>query len=233
LDLKDGRCVRLTQGRAEDVKVYSEDPVAMAVHWVEHGARILHIVDLDGAFQGRPVHAPVIRRIAEAVAVPVEVGGGLRTDKDIEDVLAAGAARAIIGTRAFADPDSMRSLAGRFGGKLVVGIDARDGKVQVKGWVETTQLDALELAAVAEQAGVSTLIYTDTAVDGMLQGVNAEAVDRLCRRVSCNVIAAGGISTGADVKALKALRHTHLAGAIVGKALYEGSVTLEELQNAE
>lgn len=233
VDLKDGRCVRLTQGRAADVKVYSEDPVAMAAHWVEEGGTFLHIVDLDGAFQGHPVHTEVIRRIAETVSIPCEVGGGLRTDEDIKAVLQAGAARAIIGTRAFTEPGAMQSLADRFGERLAVGIDARDGKVQVKGWVETTQVDALELARTAVAAGVRTLIYTDTAVDGMLQGVNAAAVDRLCREVSCPVVAAGGISTAADIAALRGLGHAHLEGVIVGKALYEGTVTLKELQREE
>jgi phosphoribosylformimino-5-aminoimidazole carboxamide ribotide isomerase len=229
IDLKEGRCVRLRQGRADEVTVYSGDPVDMARQWEAAGATYLHVVDLDGAFQGRPVHTEVIGRIARALSIPVEVGGGLRTDADLRAVLDAGAARAIIGTRAFAEPEKLEALAREFGEKLVVGIDARDGRVQIKGWVETSALSAVDLARTADQTGVKTLIYTDTATDGMLDGPNVKAVTELCRAVKCRVVASGGVSKVADVRALCDLRLANLDGVIVGKALYEGRVTLADL----
>jgi phosphoribosylformimino-5-aminoimidazole carboxamide ribotide isomerase len=232
IDLKGGRCVRLRQGRAEDVTVYSDDPLEMARRWVAEGAQYLHIVDLDGAFEGHPVHTGVIARIARAIAIPIEVGGGLRTEADIRSVIACGAHRAIVGTRALQDPESLKAWAAAFGANLAVGIDARNGLVQIRGWVETTGTRAVDLAAAADKAGVQTLIYTDTATDGMLGGVNARAVDEICATVQCRVIASGGVSSAADVQALRALGRTNLAGAIVGKALYEGTVQLAALQGA-
>ncbi len=229
IDLKGGRCVRLLQGRAEDETVYSDDPVAMALHWQEQGGRYLHVVDLDGAFRGRPVHTDVIRRITEALDIPVEVGGGLRRDDDVAQILEAGAARAIIGTRACRDPESLSRLVQRFGDAIAVGIDARDGQVQVEGWTETTGSDAVELARSMAQLGVSTLIYTDTSRDGMLQGVHAAALDALCAAVPCGVIASGGVSSAQDIQTLRDLQRPNLLGAIVGKALYEKRVTLPEL----
>ena len=232
IDLKDGCCVRLRQGRADDVTHYSGDPVAMAREWEERGARYLHVVDLDGAFRGEPAHAAVIAEIARAIAIPVEVGGGLRTDAQIEALLEAGVSRAILGTRALEDAAALNALAERFGDRLAVGIDARDGYVQVKGWVETTGVSAGELAQKADSAGISTIIYTDTSTDGMLQGPNLAAVEDVCRKVECSVIASGGISTADDIRKLCELKLPNLAGAIVGKALYDNRVTLEELHKA-
>jgi phosphoribosylformimino-5-aminoimidazole carboxamide ribotide isomerase len=229
IDLKDGRCVRLRQGRADDVTAYSDDPVGMARHWVEAGARYLHVVDLDGAFQGHPVHADLVAAIARAIPIPVEIGGGLRTDADIRRMLDGGVARAIIGTRALASPEELRTLAETFGPRLAVGIDARDGRVQVRGWVETTDVRAADLAKAAEDAGVRTLIYTDTATDGMLRGPNTRAMRALCEAVAIDVIASGGVACAADVVALRALGRANLAGVIVGKALYDGAVALPEL----
>lgn len=229
IDLKDGRCVRLRQGVADDAKVYSEDPLEMARHWVDEGARYLHVVDLDGAFQGRPVHQETIRRIIAAVAIPVEVGGGLRTDADIRSILNVGAARAIIGTRALAEPEVLKRLAGEFGARLAVGIDARNGMVQVKGWVETSGIRAADLAATADRVGVKTLIYTDTSRDGMMAGANVAAVAAICKTVRCDVVASGGVTSLSDVKALLNLHQPNLKGAIVGKALYEGTVSLKDL----
>lgn len=232
IDLKGGRCVRLRQGRAEDVTVYSDDPVDMAKRWVSEGARYLHVVDLDGAFEGHPVHTGIIARIARAISIPLEVGGGLRTEEDIRSVLASGADRAIVGTRALQDPAVLSAWAGEFGSHLAVGIDARNGLVQIRGWVETTGTRAVDLAATADRAGVQTLIYTDTATDGMLGGVNARAVDEICAAVRCQVIASGGVSSAADMQSLRGLKRENLAGAIVGKALYEGTVRLADLQGA-
>jgi phosphoribosylformimino-5-aminoimidazole carboxamide ribotide isomerase len=229
IDLKDGRCVRLRQGVADDAKVYSEDPVEMAKHWASEGGRYLHVVDLDGAFQGRPVHHDLIRRIIAAVKIPVEVGGGLRTDADIRGILDLGADRAIIGTRALAEPAVLKRLASEFGDKLAVGIDARNGMVQVKGWVETSGMRATDLATMADHMGVRTIIYTDTSRDGMMTGTNVGAVEAICRTVRCNVVASGGVTSAADVQALLNLRKPNLVGAIVGKALYERQTSLKEL----
>lgn len=232
IDLKGGRCVRLRQGRADEVTAYSDDPVGMARRWEAEGAAFLHVVDLDGAFQGKPAHLGAIEQIVKAIRIPVEVGGGLRTDDDIRRMRDCGVARAIVGTRAFSERDALRRLAGEFGEALAVGIDARGGLVQVKGWVETTGVKATELAAAADAMGVRTIIYTDTATDGMLQGPNLNAMADVCRAVTCRVIASGGVSSAADVRALHALGCANLGGCIVGKALYEGAVTLGELNAA-
>ncbi|MFC1497685.1 1-(5-phosphoribosyl)-5-[(5-phosphoribosylamino)methylideneamino]imidazole-4-carboxamide isomerase [Verrucomicrobiota bacterium] len=232
IDLKDGRCVRLCQGKAEDVKVYSENPVEMARYWAGEGADYLHIVDLDGAFQGKPVHTEIIAAIAESVSMPIEVGGGLRTNEDIRAVLDCGAKRAIIGTRAVKDIDDLKELAGRFGEQLAVGIDARDGMVLTEGWVKGSEMNALDLALDVNNAGVKTLICTDTAKDGMMVGTNTASIREICENVSCNVIASGGITSASDVKSLVELRQPNLIGAIVGKALYEKEVSLKELSLA-
>jgi len=232
IDLKEGKCVRLRQGRADDGKVYADDPVEVARRWAGEGARYLHVVDLDGAFQGRPVHAAVIERIAAALDIPVEIGGGLRETGHVRAMLDAGVDRAIVGTRAACSPESIGLMADEFGERLAVGIDARDGMVQVKGWVETTGMRAADLAAKVVEMGVKTIICTDTATDGMLSGVNVDAVDEICARVACRVIASGGVHSADDVQALKDLARGNLEGIIVGKALYEGSVTLTSLTAA-
>ncbi len=232
IDLQNGKCVRLRQGRAEDMTVYSDDPVAQARTWLEQGAEQLHVVDLDGAFQGEPKHAEVISRIVRALGIPVEVGGGLRTDAHIERLLQAGVTRAIIGTRALESLDALAALVKRFGDVIAVGIDARDGFVQVKGWVETTKTRAVELAKQVEAVGVRTIIYTDTATDGMLGGPNLAALRQMCGTVSCRIIASGGVSAPEHVTALKALGCANLYGAIVGKALYDGKTTLAAMKAA-
>ena len=232
IDIKNGQCVRLRQGRADAVSVYGEDPVAMAQHWEQEGAPYLHIVDLDGAFQGKPVHGDLIERIAKAVRIPIEVGGGLRTDDDIRTMLDRGVDRVVVGTRAGTDAASLARLAESFGVRLAVGIDARQGRVQIKGWVETTPLRAVDLARRAQAAGIRWIIYTDTGKDGMLTGVNVAAVREMCDAVSCQVIASGGVSSVQDVAALRKLERANLAGVIVGRALYERTVTLKELLTA-
>lgn len=232
IDLQGGRCVRLRQGRADDSVVYSNDPVEMALAWESQGAERLHVVDLDGAFQGKPAHLPVIERIVKALRIPVQVGGGLRTDDDLARLLDTGAAMGIVGSRAFADPDSLAGSVVRFGDKLAVGIDARDGYVQVKGWVETTTMRADDLAIRADEMGVTCLIVTDTATDGMLQGTNVNAIDGICRAVKASVIASGGVTGPEDISNLMALGQPNLFGAIAGKALYEGRTSLKMLQGA-
>ncbi|MGI5869862.1 MAG: 1-(5-phosphoribosyl)-5-[(5-phosphoribosylamino)methylideneamino]imidazole-4-carboxamide isomerase [Kiritimatiellia bacterium] len=229
IDLKDGQCVRLRQGRMDDATVYSSDPVEMALHWQSLGAECLHIVDLDGAFAGKPVHADLFARIAEAIDIPFEVGGGLRTDDHVREILGAGAARAILGTRAVSDLEAVRRLVERHGDAIAVGIDARGGFVQVKGWVETTRARATDLAADVARRGVATIIYTDTATDGMLQGPNLAAMAEMADAVpSVSLIASGGVAGPADVEALIRLDRANLAGVIVGKALYEAAASLPE-----
>ncbi|MEI6166291.1 MAG: 1-(5-phosphoribosyl)-5-[(5-phosphoribosylamino)methylideneamino]imidazole-4-carboxamide isomerase [bacterium] len=230
IDLKDGKCVRLRQGLAEAVTVYSTDPVAMARQWAEAGGDWLHVVDLDGAFAGHPVHHEVIKAMAAAISIPLELGGGLRTDADIRQMLEAGVSRVILGTRACADPGALAALVKTFGDKIAVGIDARNGKVQVKGWVETTDTLAVDLAVKVAAAGVRTIIYTDTATDGMLTGPNLDGVRILCRAVKARIIASGGISNCGDIAALAALALPNLDGVIVGKALYEGAVTIPAMR---
>ncbi|HRR35202.1 MAG TPA: 1-(5-phosphoribosyl)-5-[(5-phosphoribosylamino)methylideneamino]imidazole-4-carboxamide isomerase [Kiritimatiellia bacterium] len=233
IDLKDGRCVRLRQGKADDITVYNDDPVAQALAWREQGAEQLHVVDLDGAFQGEPQHTAVIEHIVRAIGIPVEVGGGLRSDAHVEQILSAGAARAIIGTRALESVEALAALVRRFGDAIAVGIDARDGFVQVKGWVETTGTRATTLAQQVGDAGVRTIIYTDTATDGMLGGPNLTAMREICQAVpACSVIASGGVSAPEHVVALKALGCANLFGAIVGKALYDGKTTLAAMRAA-
>lgn len=229
IDLKEGRCVRLRQGRAGDCKVYSENPVDMAKHWANEGAECLHVVDLDGAFQGKPVHSRVIADIIKAADVPIEVGGGLRTNDDIRAVLELGAERAIIGTRAFTESGMLSDLVSEFGPRLAVGIDSTDGFVRVRGWVEQTSDKVLDLAVLADKAGVKTIICTDIATDGMMSGPNVRVMEEICQRVSCDVIASGGITTIEDIIALKNLNRRNLIGAIVGKALYEKGIALRDL----
>lgn len=232
IDLKGGRCVRLLQGRADAETVYGNDPVEMAHRWVDEGAQYLHVVDLDGAFEGASAQRDVIAGIIAAINIPVQVGGGIRTDDDIAKLLDVGAQRVILGTRAWSDTDALADLAALYGDKIAVGIDSRDGRVQIRGWTETTSLTTIELAQKADELGVKTLIITDTATDGMLQGPNVSAMSEVCAAVEAGVIASGGVTTPDDVTALKELGHTNLIGAIVGKALYEGRATLKEMQHA-
>lgn len=231
IDLKGGKCVRLRQGRADDSTIYGNDPVEMARHWQAEGGRALHVVDLDGAFQGAPAHAEVVAKIVEALSIPVEIGGGLRTDDHVRTMLDAGVSRVILGTRALADEEALSRLVKLYGGKrIAVGIDARDGLVQVKGWVETSTTKATDLAKRVAEIGVGTIIYTDTSTDGMLSGPNVEAMAQICDAAACDIVASGGVSSADDIRALKALNRKNLVGAIVGKALYEGRAVLAELQ---
>jgi phosphoribosylformimino-5-aminoimidazole carboxamide ribotide isomerase len=233
IDLKDGKCVRLRQGCADDVTVYGDDPAAQARDWAAQGGSELHVVDLDGAFAGTPRHAQVIARIIEAFGGPVEVGGGLRDLNSLTAVIEAGAARAIIGSAALEDPSFLSAAVDLYGDRIAVGIDARDGFVQTKGWVETTKVRATDLAAAVAKAGVKTIIYTDTATDGMLQGPNLSQMAAICDAApTCSITASGGVSSVYDVENLKALERANLTAAIVGKALYDGKVTLKEMNIA-
>ncbi|MBR2066362.1 MAG: 1-(5-phosphoribosyl)-5-[Kiritimatiellae bacterium] len=227
------KCVRLRQGRADDVTVYGDDPAAQARDWREQGGRELHVVDLDGAFAGEPRHAAVIAQVIEAFGGPVEVGGGIRTMDALRAVMEAGAARAIIGSAALEDPAFLSAALELYGERIAVGIDARDGFVQTRGWVETTKVRATELAAAVEKAGVKSIIYTDTATDGMLGGPNLTQMAAICDAApGCSITASGGVSSPYDVKNLIALGRANLVAAIVGKALYDGRTTLRELNLA-
>lgn len=233
IDLKDGKCVRLRQGRADDVTVYGDDPAEQARDWRAQGGQELHVVDLDGAFAGTPKHAEVIRRIIEAFDGPVEVGGGIRNMETLTAVLEAGATRAIIGSAALDDPEFLSQAVEQYGERIAVGIDARDGFVQTKGWVETTQVKAVDLASAVAKAGVKTIIYTDTATDGMLGGPNLSQMAAICDAApTCQITASGGVSSPYDIANLKALERPNLRAAIVGKALYDGRTTVKEMNIA-
>ena len=233
IDLKDGKCVRLRQGRADDVTVYGSDPAAQARDWREQGGSELHVVDLDGAFDGHPRHTDVIREIIKAFGGPVEVGGGLRTPRAVTEILEAGAARAIIGSSALEDPEFLSKAVELHGDRIAVGIDARNGFVQTKGWVTTTKVLATELAAAVAKIGVTTIIYTDTATDGMLGGPNLSQMAAICDAApTCQITASGGVSSPYDIENLKALERPNLRAAIVGKALYDGRTTLREMNIA-
>ena len=233
IDLKGGVCVRLRQGRADDVTAYNSDPAAQARDWREQGGRELHVVDLDGAFAGTPRHADVIRAIIASFGGPVEVGGGLRTPETVAAVLEAGAARAIIGSAALETPDFLAQVVKRYGDRIAVGIDARNGFVQTRGWVTTTEVKATDFAQTCAGLGVQTIIYTDTATDGMLGGPNLTQMAAICDAApTCQITASGGVSTPADVRNLIALARPNLRAAIVGKALYDGRTTLAEMNAA-
>lgn len=233
IDLKDGKCVRLRQGRADDVTVYGDDPAAQAKDWADQGGQELHVVDLDGAFAGTPKHAEVIARIIKAFGGPVEVGGGIRTPEVLNAVIEAGATRAIIGSAALEDPEFLTQALELYGDKIAVGIDARNGFVQTKGWVETTKTLATDLAAAVAKAGAKTIIYTDTATDGMLGGPNLTQMAAICDAApTCQITASGGVSSPFDVENLKALERPNLRAAIVGKALYDGRTTLRDMNIA-
>ena len=233
IDLKGGVCVRLRQGRADDVTTYNDDPAAQARDWREQGGRELHVVDLDGAFAGTPRHAEVIAAIIRAFGGPVEVGGGLRTMEAVSAVLDAGATRAIIGSAALEDPGFLARAVEQYGDRIAVGIDARGGFVQTRGWVKTTEVTATDLAKAVAAAGVRTIIYTDTATDGMLGGPNLEQMAAICDAApTCEITASGGVSSPRDVANLIALGRPNLRAAIVGKALYDGRTTLADMNAA-
>jgi phosphoribosylformimino-5-aminoimidazole carboxamide ribotide isomerase len=230
IDIKGGRAVRLLQGRADQETVYAEDPTTVAASFLAAGSVWVHVVDLDGAFEGEPRNLGVIARIA-ATGLKVQLGGGLRTRERVEQVLAAGVSRVVIGTRAAESEAFIAELVAAYGDRVAVGIDAKDGQVAVKGWVETTGTSALDLARRMDGLGVGTIIYTDIGTDGMLTGPNLPAQEEMAATVSAGVIASGGVSRREDVVALAQIqkRRPNLDGVIVGKALYEGRVDLADL----
>jgi phosphoribosylformimino-5-aminoimidazole carboxamide ribotide isomerase len=228
IDIKDGQCVRLYQGEMDKETVYFSSPLDAAKHWVDHGAEWLHVVDLNGAVEGRPVHKREVAAICMGFGVPVQLGGGLRSLDAIEEAFSLGVARVILGTAAHENPDFLRRACEKFPGKIIVGIDARDGRVAVKGWKETTSTDAVELAARCEAAGASRIIYTDISRDGTREGVNVEETRRVAQAVKIPVIASGGVATLDDIRRVKELQSDGVEGVIVGRALYSGAFTLRE-----
>lgn len=229
IDLRQGRCVRLLQGRKQDETVYSDDPAAVARRWQDEGASYLHLVDLDGAFEGESKNLTAVARILRTVAIPVQLGGGLRSLSAVSRLLSLGLNRVILGTVAVRDPDVVAAAVERFGpDRIVVGIDAKEGRVAVQGWVETTEVGAVDLALNMKTLGVRRVIYTDISVDGMLVGPNAEAIRSLAVATGLKVIASGGISSLDDLRKVAALEPFGVDAVIVGKALYEGRVDLRE-----
>ena len=227
IDLLDGRCVRLSQGRYDDATVYGEDPGAVAAAFARQRIPRLHVVDLDGARAGRPANAEALRAIVAAVGeVPVQRGGGIRTLEAVDETLATGVDRIILGTVALRDPALVREAAKRHPGRIVVGIDAKDGRVAVEGWLETSETRAVELAPRFEEAGVAAIVYTDIARDGMLSGPNLEATAELADAVSIPVIVSGGVASEDDLVRAAGYAPRGIAGAIVGRALYTGAVDL-------
>jgi phosphoribosylformimino-5-aminoimidazole carboxamide ribotide isomerase len=225
IDLKDGKCVRLRQGRMEDDTVFSDNPVEVAGRWVEAGARRIHLVDLDGAFAGKPRNAEIIHQIVEAYPdVPVQIGGGIRDEDTIQGYLEAGVKYVIIGTKAVSEPHFVRDVAVEFPGHIIVGLDAKDGKVAIDGWSKLSHHDVIDLAQKFEEHGVEAIIYTDIARDGMMQGVNVEATAKLARAINIPVIASGGITNMDDIHALGKVAEDGIMGAITGRAIYEGTL---------
>ena len=226
IDLKDGHCVRLQQGDMQAATVFSEDPAAMALHWSEQGATRIHIVDLNGAFAGKPVNERAIKEIVDAVGpdVRLQLGGGIRDLDTIERYLDDGISWVIIGTAAVKNPGFLHDACNAFPGQVIVGLDARDGKVATDGWSKLTKHDVIDIAKKFEGYGVEAIVYTDIGRDGMLSGVNLEATVNLARALTIPVIASGGIHTVADILALKAVEDEGIMGAIAGRSLYEGTL---------
>lgn len=228
IDIKNGRCVRLKQGRMSDETVYSEFPEEMAQKWHDGGAERIHIVDLDGAIKGRPVNSEIIRRIVDAVPVPIELGGGIRDMDTIKSYLDLGVSQVILGTIAYKNPELVSDACRQFPGRIILGIDASKGRVAVEGWVENTEITPSEMAKRFDPAGVWAIIYTDIQRDGMTSGPNIEATGELARTTDIPVIASGGISGTDDVRNLLALEQDGVIGMITGRALYEGTMDLTE-----
>lgn len=231
IDLKDGKCVRLRQGLMDDATVFSDDPVAMADQWVEQGARRLHLVDLNGAFEGEPVNAGVVEAIAKRHPnLPIQIGGGIRLMDTIQTYLDAGVTYVIIGTKAVKQPSFVKIACNTFPGHIIVGIDAKDGLVATDGWAEVSEMQAVDCAQQFEDDGVSAIVYTDISRDGMMQGVNIDATINLAKSINIPVIASGGVTNLEDVKKLLAVADAGIAGAITGRAIYEGTLDLREAQ---
>jgi len=231
IDIKDGKCVRLRQGRMDDETIYADNPLDMAKRWVEAGARRLHLVDLDGALVGKPVNAAIVHDIAEAFPdVPIQIGGGIRDEDTIQTYLNAGVSYVIIGTKAVTAPHFVSDVCLEFPGHIIVGLDAKDGKVATDGWSKLSRHDALDMAKHFEDDGVVSIIFTDIGRDGMMNSVNTEATVELCKHITIPVIASGGITNLDDIRSLLAVAEEGIEGAITGRAIYEGTLDFAEAQ---
>ena len=229
IDIKEGKCVRLLQGRFSDMTVYGDDPVETAKKWESLGAEYIHVVDLDGALKGRGENEDIIKRICGAVSVPVQTGGGIRTMEDIKAKLACGISRVIIGTKAVSSPEFIKEAVEKYGDRIAVGIDAKDGYAAVEGWERSSGLAAVDMAKSMVSMGVRTIIYTDISTDGTLKGPNFEAMREMAQSVDADVIASGGVGS---LEHIKSLVGTGVEGVIVGRALYTGNVDLKEAVEA-
>jgi len=231
IDLKDGKCVRLRQGRMEDETVFGDHPVAVAERWVEAGARRLHMIDLNGAFAGKPVNAAAIRAVAEAFPdLPIQVGGGIRDEDTVQAYLDAGVQYTIIGTAAVSAPHFVNDLCAEFPGHIIVGLDAKDGKVAIDGWSKLSHHSVIDMAQRFENDGVEAIIFTDIGRDGMMSGVNVESTVELAQAIHIPVIASGGITNMEDIQTLCGVADEGIIGAITGRAIYEGTLDLAEAQ---
>lgn len=231
IDLKDGKCVRLRQGRMEDETVFSDDPVAVAGRWVEAGARRLHLVDLNGAFEGKPINAAVVHAIADAYPdLPIQIGGGIRDEDTIQTYLDAGVQWVIIGTKAVNTPHFVGDVCAQFPGHIIVGLDAKDGKVAIDGWSKLSHHDVIDMAQHFQNDGVEAIVYTDIGRDGMMTGVNVESTVRLAQAITIPVIASGGITNIDDIRRLCEVADEGIVGAITGRAIYEGTLDFAEAQ---
>ena len=228
VDIKNKKCVRLKQGLPNQEIIYSDDPVEVAKKWESLGAKWLHIIDLDGAFKGEPVNLDVIEAIIKNIKIPIELGGGLRTETVIKKILNLGVKRAILGTAAIENTSLIKSLCKKYKERIAVGIDSKDGKVAIKGWLKNSNVDSITLAKNMVRLGVKTLICTDIKRDGMLQGPNIEYLKRIAENVDAEIIASGGISSLEDVKKIAELEKFGITGMIIGKALYSGDIDLKE-----
>lgn len=231
IDLKEGKCVRLRQGRMEDDTVFSDNPVAVAEQWVKAGARRLHLVDLDGAFAGKPVNAEVVHKIAEAFPdLPIQIGGGIRNEETIQSYLDAGVQYTIIGTKAINAPEFVKDICQKFPGHIIVGLDAKEGMVAIDGWAKLSEFKVVDVAKSFEKDGVEAIIYTDISRDGMMQGVNVESTLALAQAINIPVIASGGITNMDDIEALCKVSSQGISGAITGRAIYEKTLDFAEAQ---
>jgi phosphoribosylformimino-5-aminoimidazole carboxamide ribotide isomerase len=229
IDIKGGKCVRLSQGEKDREVIYSDDPVTMALKWQNDGAGHLHVVDLDGAFEGSIKNMDIVEKIVTSVDMFVQLGGGIRSLDIIEDVLNSGIKRVIIGTKAYEDEQFVEDAVKEFGQRIAVGLDTRKGRVAIKGWTETTQAEPVKMALKLQKMGVKTIVYTDILTDGMMSGPNLPAIEELLDQTKTGIIASGGITTYADISNLKKLENKGLVGAVIGKALYEERLNLSEI----
>ena len=230
VDIKNGKCVRLVQGRIEDETIFSDDPTAMAQKWEQAGAELIHVIDLDGAFEKYPQNIDAIRKIIGTVDIPIQLGGGIRNEQTVQMFVDMGVQRVIIGTEAIRNPDWVQQAATKFPDRIVVGIDARDGYVAIEGWTETTRVLAVDLARRFEDCGVAAINFTDIHRDGMQTGPNIEETRRLAEAISIPVVASGGVATIADIQNLLPLETVGVNGVITGKALYSGTLDFQEAQ---